>query len=60
MCVCECVFINASAQTECDTGAIFKWGLTGLNLEFSFLQGGCLIKSKEPSLPYYLSIAGKE
>ena len=32
----------------------------GLNLEFSFSYTSCLTKAKEPSLPYYLPIAGRE
>ena len=36
----------------------FKRSLTGLNSEFSFSQTSCLTKAEEPSLPYYLPIAG--
>ena len=36
----------------------FKQSLTGLNSEFSFSYTSCLIKAEEPSLPYYLAIAG--
>ena len=36
----------------------FKRSLTGLNSEFSFSETSCLTKAKEPSLPYYLPIAG--
>ena len=36
---------------------IFKRSLTGFNSEFSF-STSCLAKAEEPSLPYYLPIAG--
>ena len=36
----------------------FKRSLTGLNPEFSFSQTSCLTKAEEPSLSYYLPIAG--
>ena len=36
----------------------FKRSLTGLNSEFSFSYTSCLTKAEEPSLPYYLPIAG--
>ena len=36
----------------------FKQSLTGLNSEFSFSKTSCLSKAEEPSLPYYLPIAG--
>ena len=36
----------------------FKRSLTGLNSEFSFSQTSCLTKAEEPSLSYYLPIAG--
>ena len=38
--------------------SIFKRSLKGLNSEFSFSYTSCLIKAEEPSLPYYLLIAG--
>ena len=41
-----------------DTRSIFKWSLTGLNSEFSFSKASCLTRTEEPSLPYYLPIAG--
>ena len=37
---------------------IFKRSLTGLNSEYSFSYTSCLAKAEEPSLPYYLPIAG--
>ena len=36
----------------------FKWSLKGLNSEFSFSKTSCLTNAVEPSLPYYLLIAG--
>ena len=36
----------------------FKRSLTGLNSEFSFSLTSCLTKAEEPSLSYYLPIAG--
>ena len=39
-------------------GQFFKQSLTGLNSEFSFSYTSCLTKAKEPSLSYYLPIAG--
>ena len=41
-----------------DTNPIFKQSLTGLNSEFSFSLTSCFTKAEEPSLPYYLPIAG--
>ena len=55
---CRIIFSNPSAQAGCDTMSNFKRSLTGLNSEFSFSQTSCLTKAKEPSLPYYLPIAG--
>ena len=48
---------NPSARAGYDTRSIFKRSLTGLNSEFSFSYS-CLTKAEEPSLPYYLPIAG--
>ena len=39
-------------------GQFFKRSLAGLNTEFSFSWTSCLTKAEEPSLPYYLPIAG--
>ena len=36
----------------------FQQGLADLNSEFSFFKTCCYTKFKEPSQPYYLSIAG--
>ena len=49
---------NPSARAGYDTRSIFKRSLTGLNSEFSFSYSSRLIKAEEPSLPYYLPIAG--
>ena len=51
-------FTNLSARAGFDTRSIFKWSLTGLNSEFSFSKTSCFTKAEEPSLPYYLPIAG--
>ena len=52
------IFTNPSARAGYDTRSIFKRSLTGLNSDFSFSQTSCLTKAEEPSLPYYLPIAG--
>ena len=52
------IFTNPSAQAGYDTRSIFKQSLTGLNSEFSFSYTSCLTMAEEPSLPYYLPIAG--
>ena len=52
------IFINPSARAGYDTRSIFKRSLTGLNSEFSFSYSSCLTKAEEPSLSYYLPIAG--
>ena len=52
------IFTNPSARAGYDTRSIFKWSITDLNSEFSFSQASCLTKAEEPSLPYYLPIAG--
>ena len=49
---------NPSARAGYDTRSIFKRSLTGLNSEFSFSYSSCLNKAEEPSLSYYLPIAG--
>ena len=53
------VFTNPSSWEGCDTGSIFQGSLTCLNSEISFSKTGCLTKAKEPSLPYYLPLAGR-
>ena len=52
------MFTNPSARAGYDTRSIFKRSLTGLNSEYSFSQTSCLTKAEEPSLSYYLLIAG--
>ena len=52
------IFTNPSARAGYDTRSIFKQNLTGLNSEFSFSKTSCLAKAEEPSLSYYLPIAG--
>ena len=52
------LFTNPSARAGYDTRSIFKQSLTGLNSEFSFFWTSCLTKAEEPSLSYYLPIAG--
>ena len=52
------IFTNPSARAGYDTRSIFKRSLTGLNSEFSFFWTSCLTKAEEPSLSYYLPIAG--
>ena len=52
------LFTNPSARAGYDTRSIFKRSLTGLNSEFSFSKTSSLTKTEEPSLSYYLPIAG--
>ena len=52
------IFINPSACTGYDTRSIFNRSLTGLNSEFSYSETSYLTKAEEPSLLYYLHIAG--
>ena len=51
-------FPNPSTRAGYDTRSIFKRSLAGFNSEFSFSWTSCLTKAEEPSLPYYLPIAG--
>ena len=51
------IFTYPSTWVGCDTRSIFKLILTGLNSELSF-SITCHTKVEEPSLPYYLPIAG--
>ena len=55
---CLILFTNPSARAGYDTRSIFKRSLTGLNSEFSFSKTSYLTKTEEPSLSYYLTIAG--
>ena len=52
------IFTNPSARVGYQTRSISKRSLTRLNSEFSFLKTSYLTKGEEPSLPYYLPIAG--
>ena len=52
------LFTNPSVRAGYDTRSIFKRSLTGFNSEFSFSLTSCLTKAEEPSLSYYLPIAG--
>ena len=52
------IFSNPFTRTGYDTRSIFKRSLTGFNSEFSFSKTSCLTKAEEPSLSYYLPIAG--
>ena len=52
------IFTNPSTRAGDDTRSSFKQSLTGLNSEFSFSYTSCPTKAEEPSLPYYLPIAG--
>ena len=58
ICVYVSIFTDSFARAEYDTRSIFKRSLTGLNSEFSFSSTSCLTKAEEPSLPYYLPVAG--
>ena len=50
----------ASTDNQLDTiHSIFKLCTTGLNSEFTFYTD-CLTKTKEPRLPYYLPIVGRD
>ena len=50
---------NPSAREVYDTRSIIKRSLTDMNSEFSFSLTSCLTKAEEPSLSYYLPIAGE-
>ena len=52
------IFTNISAREGYDTRSIFKRSLADLNSEFSFSYTNCLDRAEEPSLAYYLPIAG--
>ena len=46
-----CIYSNLCYKQDVTSSSIFKWSNVDLNSEFSFS------KNKEPSLPYYFSIA---
>ena len=52
------LFTTPSARAGYDTRSIFKRSLTSFNSEFSFSYTSYLTKAEEPSLSYYLLIAG--
>ena len=52
------IFTSPSARAGYDTRSIFQQSLTGFNSEFSFSWTSYLTKAEEPSLSYYLPIAG--
>ena len=52
------IYPTPPLEQDMTRGQFFKRNLTGLNSEFSFSLTGCLTKDEEPSLPYYLTIAG--
>ena len=52
--------INIYLPNPPATGAIFKQTIAGLISEFSFSWTSCHTNAKEPNLPYYLPIAGRE
>ena len=52
------LFTRSLRSGRYDTRSIFKQSLTGLNSEFFFSETSCLTKAEEPTLPYYLPIAG--
>ena len=53
----QSIFTNPSTRAIYDKMSIFKWGLIGLNSEFSFSKTCCLTKPEEPTLSYYLPFA---
>ena len=57
----HCIYIYPTPPLGQDMtqGQFFKRILTGLNSEFSFSYTSCLSKPEEPSLSYYLPIAGE-
>ena len=52
------IFTNPSSPAGYGTRSIFKRSLTDLNSKFSFSFASFLTKAEEPSLSYYLPIAG--
>ena len=52
------MYVSYLPTTPLGHGQCFKRSLTDLNSEFSFPETSCLTKGEEPSLPYYLPIAG--
>ena len=52
------IYPTPPLEQDMTQGQFFKRSLTGLNSEFSFSKTSCLTKAEEPSLSYYLPIAG--
>ena len=52
----RCIYPTRPHGQDVTKGQFFKRSLIGWNSEFSFSWTGCLIKSKEPSRPYYFYI----
>ena len=52
------IYLTPPLGQDMTQGQFFKRSLAGLNSEFSFSKTSCLTKAEEPSLPYYLPIAG--
>ena len=59
MCGLACMYLLNSPAMG-DTKSIFKQSTAGLNSLFFISQTDCLTKAKEPSLPNYLPIDGRE
>ena len=55
VCMYVCVYLTHLPLMGCKRRSIFKWS-KGLNSTFSFSQIGCLIKTKEPNQPNYVTI----
>ena len=53
-----CIYPTPLQKLDITQGQFSKWSLTGLNSDFFFSLTGCHTKVKEPSLSYYLLIAG--
>ena len=52
------IYPTPTPRVGCDTSLILKRNTADLNSELSFSLIGYLIKTKEPSQPYNLPIAG--
>ena len=53
------MYLN-SPWAGCGTRSICKWSTAGFKSELSFFRTGCLTKSNDPSLLYYLPMVGGE
>ena len=54
------IYLTPTLGQDMTQGQFFKRSLTGFNSEFSFSKTSCLTKAEEPSLSYYLPIAGRK